>query len=81
MFGSARIDALSARVRRLEELTEMLMKNAGMEMPLIPGVPDDVAREIRDYIDRREKIKAIILYREATGAGLKESKEFIDSMG
>jgi ribosomal protein L7/L12 len=33
---------------------------------------------VADAIRRREKIEAIKLHRAATGAGLKESKEFIE---
>lgn len=40
---------------------------------------EDVIKEIDEAIKSGQKIKAIKLFRQATGLGLKESKEFIDS--
>ena len=39
---------------------------------------EDVIKEIDEAIKNGQKIKAINLFRQATGLGLKESKEFID---
>jgi hypothetical protein len=44
------------------------------------GLPDDVVDSIRAAIFAGQKIQAIKLHREATGYGLKESKDFIESL-
>lgn len=41
---------------------------------------EDQRQEILDAIKQRRKIEAIKIYREATGVGLKESKDFIDEL-
>ena len=41
---------------------------------------EDQLNEISDAIVARNKIHAIKIYREATGAGLKEAKEAIEEM-
>jgi hypothetical protein len=47
-------------------------------------MPDDSSNkiddEIRDAIFAGQKIRAIKLYRELTGHGLKESKDFIEAL-
>ncbi|MCI1946313.1 ribosomal protein L7/L12 [Clostridium sp. MT-14] len=48
------------------------------------GVCDELKKEIieelKDLVSRGEKIKAIKKYRVVTGAGLKEAKDYIDSL-
>lgn len=41
---------------------------------------DEQRQEILNAIKQRRKIEAIKLHREATGDGLKESKEFIEEL-
>jgi len=40
----------------------------------------DVKNEIADAIFAHRKIEAIKLYREASGQGLKEAKEFVEAL-
>lgn len=40
----------------------------------------DQFREVREQIERGNKIEAIRLYREATGVGLKEAKDAVEAM-
>ncbi|TCO68060.1 50S ribosomal protein L7/L12 [Marinisporobacter balticus] len=44
------------------------------------GVPDTVTDELKSLLLEGEKIKAIKKYRIATGAGLLEAKEYVDSL-
>lgn len=46
----------------------------------MPGVSEDVARDMTQAIFEGRKIDAIKLHRDATRLGLKESKEFIDEL-
>ncbi|WP_446899218.1 ribosomal protein L7/L12 [Clostridium sp. LBM24168] len=41
---------------------------------------EEIVEELKDLISQGEKIKAIKKYRMATGAGLKEAKDYIDSL-
>jgi hypothetical protein len=43
-------------------------------------IPSDVARQIADCLYAGQKIQAIKLYREHSGQGLKEAKDFVDSL-
>ena len=44
------------------------------------SLSDDHVQQITDCLLAGQKIQAIKLYREATGEGLKEAKEFIESL-
>ena len=44
------------------------------------GVPDTVTDELKSLLLEGEKIKAIKKYREVTGFGLIEAKEYVDSL-
>ena len=44
------------------------------------GVPNTINDEIKSLLLEGKKIEAIKKYRIATGLGLKESKEYIDSL-
>lgn len=45
------------------------------------GVPDTINDEVKSLLLEGKKIEAIKKYRIATGLGLKESKEYVDSLG
>lgn len=44
------------------------------------GVPDTITDELKSLISEGKKIEAIKRYRIATGVGLKEAKEYVDSL-
>ncbi|MBU3181893.1 ribosomal protein L7/L12 [Clostridium psychrophilum] len=44
------------------------------------GVPDTVTDELKSLLLEGKKIKAIKKYREVTGFGLIEAKEYVDSL-
>ncbi|SFC76425.1 ribosomal protein L7/L12 [Clostridium uliginosum] len=44
------------------------------------GVPDTITDELKSLILEGKKIEAIKKYRIATGTGLKEAKEYVDSL-
>jgi Ribosomal protein L7/L12 C-terminal domain len=75
----ARIEALRRRVDRLsrvEAKIDALLKHSGVQFDPLGDVPTAV----RDALSRGEKIEAIRMYREATGAGLKEAKDAIEEL-
>ena len=44
------------------------------------GVPDTITDELKQLLMESRKIEAIKKYRMATGAGLIEAKEYVDSL-
>lgn len=46
----------------------------------MPEMPEDKAAEMTDAIFAGQKIEAIKVYKECTGRGLKESKDFVDDL-
>ncbi len=45
-----------------------------------PTLPPEVEEQVRAALAARKKIEAIKIFREATGLGLKESKEAIEAI-
>ncbi len=43
-------------------------------------MPDDLTAELRRRLQANQKIEAIKLYRERTGASLREAKDIIDRL-
>jgi hypothetical protein len=64
------------RLYRLDAKLDALLKAAGIEFDPFLDVPPDV----REALERGQTILAVQRFRQATGAGLKESKEWIDEM-
>ena len=64
------------RLSRLDAKIDALMTQAGITFDEFQGCPPGV----QEAIDSNRTVLAIKRYREATGAGLKEAKEFIDEV-
>lgn len=85
MFGAHKqqqIDALRRRVRELEDLVEQLARRAGVgaaELHTLRASATGISPEVADLVARGEVIRAIKVYREQTGAGLKEAKDAVDA--
>lgn len=67
---------LRRRVEKLERLVTLLLEEIGLECEEKPG--PDISPMIKDLVHKGEMIEAIRLYREETGAGLKEAREFVE---
>jgi ribosomal protein L7/L12 len=52
----------------------------GYAAPARPGAPA-LPAQFYDLVRQGKKIQAIKMYREATGAGLKQAKDFVDGLG
>jgi len=67
---------LRADISRINKKLEKIAKQI--------GVPNDekcsMDNELRNIIAENGKIKAIKKYREVTGIGLKEAKEYVDNL-
>lgn len=66
--------------RRNEQLRTMEKQIAGPETEGRIYAARDPSEEVRQMLQQGEKIKAIKLYREQTGVGLREAKETIDRL-
>ncbi|AXB43409.1 ribosomal protein L7/L12 [Amycolatopsis albispora] len=70
----ARADRLDRRLARIEEKLDALMAHQGIELP------EPEFDDVRALLDEGKKIQAIKVYRERTGAGLREAKEAVERM-
>jgi hypothetical protein len=74
-----RLDGIQKRlaiVSRIEAKLDLLLKQANIKFDPYAYVSNDIVEALR----RNETIEAIKLYRQATGVGLKEAKEFIEEV-
>jgi len=75
----ARLTSIERRVVKLSSVDaklDLLLQQAGIKYDPYKGAPAGVMEAIREG----RKIEAIKCYREATGAGLKESKDFVEAL-
>jgi len=61
---------------RVEAKLDLLLKQANIKYDPYANLP----REIAEAVRAGQKINAIKLYRQSSGVGLKEAKEFIEEM-
>jgi hypothetical protein len=66
----------ASALSRIEAKLDLLLKNAGLTYDPFAELPPGVAEAVR----KGEKIEAIKRYRETTGVGLKEAKEFVEEV-
>lgn len=62
------------RLRRLERKVDLILKHLGLD------ANQDVNSQVKELILAGQKIQAIKLYREQTGVGLKEAKDYVESL-
>ena len=71
-----------SRLNRLERKVDFLLRELNLlereEAALLDFDPD--LTEVSALVRQNRKIEAIKLYRELTGAGLKEAKEVVDRL-
>ena len=68
------ISQLREEVKRNNKVLDKIAEHFGIE------IYKNIDDELRDIIYNSGKVKAIKRYREHTGEGLKESKEYIDNL-
>ena len=69
---------LRQRVGKLERQIAFLLEHLRLEYREEPNA--GVSPEILELVRGGDKLRAIKLFREETGLGLKEAKEFIESL-
>jgi len=72
LFSSDGRSVSAARLMRLERKIDAILDHLQIRLP------DDGIDDIRELAGSGRKIEAIKLYRERTGAGLKDAKEAIE---
>ncbi|MET8950419.1 ribosomal protein L7/L12 [Streptomyces sp. NPDC004393] len=73
--AEGRIRGADRRVARLEQKLDLILDRMGLDAA--DAALDGVTALVREG----KRIQAIKLYREVTGAGLKEAKEAVERMG
>ncbi|WOP19966.1 hypothetical protein [Raineyella sp. LH-20] len=71
----AEIERLRDRVYELEQQVAWLLDNAGRE-----AAEKSLDEAVHDALVQRSYIDAVMLYRERTGAGLAEAKQYVDRL-
>ena len=75
------IDDFEAQLRREHpDFPGSVAFNPKPHRPSLGNMPEDDAKKMTDLIFAGQKLAAIKMYRDATGLGLKESKQFIDQL-
>jgi hypothetical protein len=72
----ATLERRLARLSRLDAKVDALLEASGVSFDAMRDVPVGV----REALDQGETILAIKRFREATGVGLKEAKDFVDEV-
>jgi ribosomal protein L7/L12 len=75
----ARVNAMQSRMGvlfRVEAKLDLLLKQANIKFDPYASVSPEIAEAVRGG----QKIKAIKLYRQSSGVGLKEAKDFIEEV-
>lgn len=71
-------EELRVRVSRLEQQMKFLINHLGLSGSA--GKPDAILEEVLALKRAGNVIEAIKIYREATGVGLREAKDYVDSL-
>ncbi len=65
--------SLRGRADRVEQKVDAILKHLGIEWK------DQVSERVKELVRAGKKIEAIKMYREETGAGLKEAKDAVEA--
>ena len=71
-----KIESKISMLSRVDAKLDLLLKQSGLKYDPYKNLPPSVV----DAVQRGKKIEAIKRYRETTGVGLKEAKEFIEDV-
>ena len=74
IFSRTGSQAVDMRLQRVERKLDAIISHLGVVMN--PGVDPQLLELVREG----KKIEAIKLYRESSGVGLKEAKDFVESL-
>lgn len=66
--------------KRIESKLDRILEHLGLSELCNEYVSDELKSELIELIRENKKIKAIKKLRESTGMGLKEAKDYVDSL-
>jgi ribosomal protein L7/L12 len=69
------VSAMESKIKRVERKLDLLLQHLGADEPTPAGL-----ERVREQLRQGRQIRAIKIYRELTGAGLKEAKEAVDRL-
>jgi hypothetical protein len=72
------MEAIKARLERVESQMDFLLRRLGIASKEIPGW--NASPEIIELMKRGDKVTAIRAFMDETGASLKDAKNFIESL-
>lgn len=70
---------MDARLKSMEKNQNKILQHLGIDKNKVT-ISDEDLEKVVELVKIPEKIKAIKLYREITGEGLKEAKEYVDNL-
>lgn len=74
------INILQSNQKRIELKLNRIIEHFGLSEISGEHISDELKDELIRLVDENQKIKAIKKLREATGMGLKEAKDYVDSL-
>ena len=77
---SSSINALESNQKRIESKLDRIMEHLELPEPSREYISDELKSELSELVMENKKVEAIKRLREATGMGLKEAKDYVDSL-
>ncbi|WP_352420400.1 ribosomal protein L7/L12 [Proteiniborus sp.] len=74
------INVLQRNQKRIESKLNIIIEHFGLSELSEEHISDELKDELIRLVEENQKIKAIKKLREATGMGLKEAKDYVDSL-
>ncbi len=72
------LDEIKTRLNKLESQMMFLHRSLGIVLQEIPKI--DPSARVIDLLKKGDKMRAIKVFREETGASLKDAKTYIESL-
>jgi ribosomal protein L7/L12 len=73
-------NTLQRNQERIESKLNKIIEQLGVSEPSIKLINDELKDELIKLVEANKKVKAIKKLRDATGMGLKEAKDYVDSL-
>lgn len=77
---NSNINVLQRDQKRIESKLDRIIEHFGLAELSKEHISDELKDELIELVEENEKIKAIKKLREVTGMGLKEAKDYVDSL-
>jgi ribosomal protein L7/L12 len=74
------INALQRNQKRIESKLDRIIEHLGLPEPSRENISDELKGELISLVKENKKVQAIKKLKEAIGMGLKEAKDYIDSL-